>query len=98
MSDDRLLSDDEIADGLADHPGWRREGDEIVRDFSFADFAQAFAFMTQCADLSEELNHHPDWRNVYSSVWVRLTTHDVGGLSPDDLRWAARASALADRG
>jgi len=96
MSDYRLLSDEEIVEGLAGLPGWDRDGDEIVRDFRFADFAEAFGFMTTCAELSEELNHHPDWRNVYSSVSVRLTTHDVGGLSPYDLRWAERASSIAE--
>ena len=98
MGELRRASDDEIQTGLAGLPGWERDGDELVVTFRFADFVAAFEFMTRCADLAEELNHHPDWRNIYSRVTIRLTTHDVGGLSPYDLEFAERASQLAAHG
>jgi 4a-hydroxytetrahydrobiopterin dehydratase len=65
----------------------------ISRSFRFEDFAQAFGFMSQMAIVSEKMDHHPEWFNVYNRVEVRLTTHDANGLTPRDLDWAARADA-----
>ena len=59
--------------------------DAITREFVFADFAQAFAFMTQIAIQAEKCNHHPEWFNVYNRVNITLTTHDVSGLSGRDI-------------
>ena len=97
MTELRRATDDEVTTALASLPDWTREQDELVCKFRFADFVAAFAFMTSCAELAEELNHHPDWRNLYSGVTIRLTTHDVDGLSPYDLEFARRASELAIR-
>ena len=89
-------SDSEVEAALAQLPGWFRDGDEIVADFRFGNFVEAFAFMTHMASVSEELNHHPEWSNVYSAVSVRLTTHDAGGLTRYDFDWAAKASAYSE--
>lgn len=59
--------------------------DAITREFVFTDFAQAFAFMTQIAVQAEKRNHHPEWSNVYNRVNITLTTHDVNGLSQQDI-------------
>lgn len=82
---------------LASLPGWRRaEGREaITRTFVFADFSEAFGFMTRAALAAEAMNHHPDWRNVYNRVEVLLTTHDAGGLTAKDFDLARRLDALA---
>ena len=64
------------------------DGKGIVRELHFADFVAAFGFMTQVALRAEAMNHHPEWRNVYNRVTVRLTTHDVDGLSELDLTLA----------
>lgn len=64
--------------------GWAREGDEIMRKFTFDDFSQAWGFMSRVALLCEKANHHPDWRNVWNRVDIRLTTHDAGGLTDKD--------------
>ena len=67
--------------------------DAITREFVFADFAQAFAFMTQIAIQAEKRNHHPEWFNVYNRVKITLTTHDVNGLSQLDIDMARYADA-----
>lgn len=86
-----------IAEVLAELPAWRAvEGREaIARTFVFADFARAFAFMTQTALAAEKLDHHPEWRNVYGRVEVVLATHDVGGVTELDLRLARAMDAAA---
>jgi 4a-hydroxytetrahydrobiopterin dehydratase len=68
-------------------PGWSREEkrDAISREFVFADFNRAFAFMTQVALAAEKADHHPEWSNVYNKVRITLTTHDAGGLTQKDL-------------
>ena len=94
----------QIAEHLKALPAWRLQAEgattSIARDFRFADFTQAFAFMTQVALFAERLDHHPEWSNVYSRVSIRLTTHDAGGLSARDIELARlidRAStALAE--
>lgn len=76
---------------LAQLPGWRRaDGDReaIARTFRFADFNIAFAFMTRVAIRAEQLDHHPEWFNVYNRVEVLLTTHDADGVTELDLTMA----------
>ena len=70
--------------------GWTLdpERDAIRRSWKFADFVEAFAFMTRVALLAEKADHHPEWFNVYNRVDVTLTTHDAGGLSMRDVAFA----------
>ncbi|WP_295810795.1 4a-hydroxytetrahydrobiopterin dehydratase [uncultured Nitratireductor sp.] len=78
--------------------GWElaEDGDSIQRRFVFADFSEAFAFMTRSALAAEKLNHHPDWSNVYKTVDVMLSTHDAGGLTELDFKLAAAMNRFAD--
>lgn len=62
--------------------------DAIARSYQFKDFKSAFAFMTQCAMHAEEMNHHPEWLNVWNRVEVTLSTHDSGGLTQRDIELA----------
>lgn len=62
---------------------WTNENNHLVKTFVFADFIQAFTFMTQVAFLAEKLNHHPEWTNVYNRVTIRLSTHDAGNVVTD---------------
>ena len=80
-------------------PGWTLvDGrDALQRRFVFADFAQAFAFMTEVALHAQQLDHHPEWTNVWNRVDVVLTTHDAKGLSLRDVGLAARIDAAAVR-
>jgi len=79
-------------------PNWRSDPTRgaICRAYKFADFGQAFAFMTQIALYAERHDHHPEWFNVYNRVEVTLTTHDAGGVTQRDLdlaRYADQAYA-----
>ncbi|MEZ5409010.1 MAG: 4a-hydroxytetrahydrobiopterin dehydratase [Acidimicrobiales bacterium] len=89
------LSGDEARKRLSGVPGWELDGDALVRTFTFDDFVRAFGFMASAALVAEKMNHHPEWSNVYNRVTVRLSTHDVGGLSELDFELAARMSDLA---
>ena len=84
------LTDAERDAALDQLPGWtlRDDGLAIFRDFRFADFSEAFAFMTRVALLAEKADHHPEWSNVWNRVHVTLTTHDAGGLSDRDVKLA----------
>ncbi|MEI4232334.1 4a-hydroxytetrahydrobiopterin dehydratase [Roseovarius sp. D22-M7] len=77
--------------------GWSMvEGrDAIHKSFKFADFTEAFGFMTRAAIWAEKWNHHPEWFNVYNRVDVTLSTHDVGGLSSLDAKLARKFDGLA---
>ena len=58
--------------------GWQREGGALRREFRFANFSEAFAFMSRVALAAEKMDHHPNWSNVYNRVVIELTTHDAG--------------------
>jgi len=77
--------------------GWKDEGgrDALVKTFVFANFVEAFGFMTRAALWAEKWNHHPEWSNVYKTVVVTLTTHDAGGLSDLDVKLASKMDRLA---
>ena len=76
--------------------GWAHDEarDAITKEFKFADFAQAFSWMTQAALWAEKWNHHPEWSNTYNRVTVTLTTHDAGGLSALDAKLARKMDSL----
>jgi 4a-hydroxytetrahydrobiopterin dehydratase len=89
----KKLSRPEVEAALGSLPGWGIDGEKLHREFRFADFPRAFAFMTAMAIRAEAMNHHPEWFNVYATVKVWLTTHDAGGVSARDL---ALAHAMND--
>ncbi len=90
-----LLSDDEIRtrlDGLL----WTHEGEQITREYTFANFAEAIAFVNRVAKAAEEANHHPDiLLHGYKRVRLDLTNHSAGGLTAVDFELAARFDGLA---
>ncbi|MXO74600.1 4a-hydroxytetrahydrobiopterin dehydratase [Altererythrobacter aerius] len=90
------LTGTERDEALAALPEWAlvRDGKAIGRRFVFADFSEAFAFMTRVALLAETHDHHPEWSNVYNRVEIELTTHDAGGLSKRDAAMARAIDAL----
>jgi len=78
-------------------PQWQPvEGrDAICRTFAFKDFNAAFGFMVRVALLAEQMNHHPEWTNVWNRVEVTLSTHDAGGLTELDLKLAEAMDRIA---
>ena len=84
------LSDEQVDLQLEELTGWQREGKSIVKTYHFSDFIEAMSFMNQAAFYAESLEHHPEWRNTYNVVEVRLTNHDIGGISSLDIRLAKR--------
>ncbi|MFD2891537.1 4a-hydroxytetrahydrobiopterin dehydratase [Flavobacterium chuncheonense] len=59
---------------------WIEENNYLIKRFEFTNFIEAFSFMTQVALLAEKMNHHPEWKNVYNKVEIKLTTHDKGNI------------------
>lgn len=99
------LADAEIAQHLADlahsdpdrrsSDGWTLDSGKLRREFQFEDFNEAFGFMTRVALVAEQMNHHPEWSNVWNRVLVHLQTHDAGGLSRLDFELAAAMDRIA---
>ena len=89
--DERAAAFDEL--GEWDYDETR---DALTRTFVFADFVEAFGFMTRVAILAEKADHHPEWSNIYNRVDVLLTTHDAGGLSARDVALARGIERLLD--
>lgn len=81
-------SETEAAAKLVFLEGWTFKNNGIEKVFEFRDFVDAFSFMTKIAMEAEKMNHHPDWSNVYNKVTIRLSTHDVGGLTDKDFQLA----------
>ena len=78
-------------------PGWSEVSgrDAIGKTFVFKDFNEAFGFMTRAALVAEKMDHHPEWRNVYKTVEVVLSTHDAGGVTGLDIELAKTMNAIA---
>ena len=70
-------------------------GDGIAKTFTFKNFNAAFGFMTRVALVAEKMDHHPEWRNVYRTVEVTLSTHDAGGVTERDIRLARSMDEIA---
>lgn len=90
----QLLAEDDIASRLEDTE-WRREGDELVRDWQFENFAGAIQFVNHVAEAAEEANHHPDILiHGWNKVRLSLTNHSAGGLTDADFEMAARIDGV----
>ena len=88
------LSESSIEEKLKNLPGWSVKNDKLHKEFQFNDFNQAFGFMTRAAMEIEKMNHHPEWFNVYNRILVELTTHDVGGITDNDVNLARILNSL----
>ena len=84
------LSEGELERDLSEIPEWEMKAGKLHREIKFDDFSEAFSFMTRAAIVSEKMNHHPEWSNVYNIVTIDLTTHDAGGVTQLDINWAKK--------
>jgi len=89
------LPHQDIKDELKNLPGWSIVNEKLHKEFQFDSFNQAFGFMTRAAMEIEKMNHHPEWFNVYNRIIVELTTHDVGGITKNDVNLAKILDSLA---
>jgi 4a-hydroxytetrahydrobiopterin dehydratase len=89
-----LLSDEDVASKLQGSD-WRREGDEIVREWKFKDFGEAMSFVNRVAEAADEANHHPDiLLHGWNKVRLSLTNHSAGGLTAADFEMAGKFDAV----
>src|SRR2546425_13038692 len=90
------LSAKQITATTAALPGWSFKRDALAKSFKFGSFREAMSFMSRVAFEAEELNHHPEWTNVYNRVAVRLNTHDAGGkVTEKDVELATRIQQIS---
>ncbi len=89
-----LLGQQELTSLIELLPNWKIKNSKLCREWEFRNFVEAFGFMTKVAMLSEKLNHHPEWNNVYSKVTIELTTHDLNGLTSLDVQLAKAIDLL----
>ena len=79
---------------MASLDGWELQDGKLHREFKFKNFVEAWGFMSRVALLAEKMNHHPEWFNVWNTVRIDLSTHEVGGLSNFDVELATKIKAL----
>ena len=85
MGDFTRLDENEIKKSLESIDGWSVDDDKLFREFTFPRFIEAFGFMASVATVAEKQDHHPEWFNVYNRVEIRLTTHEAGGITENDI-------------
>ena len=91
-----LLDNEELKELAVNLPGWKISNQKIEKKFSFNNFIEAFSFMTKVALICEKHNHHPNWENVYSTVNIQFSTHDLGGISNLDQILASEINKLIE--
>ncbi|MET0727163.1 MAG: 4a-hydroxytetrahydrobiopterin dehydratase [Acidimicrobiales bacterium] len=94
MPDDALPAD-EVERRLEERPEWTLVDGRLHRDLTFADFTEAFAFMTRTAAAAERLDHHPDWSNSWNKVVIDITSHAAGGITARCFELAAAVDEAA---
>ncbi|MBG7608394.1 MAG: 4a-hydroxytetrahydrobiopterin dehydratase [Verrucomicrobia bacterium] len=94
MSD--LLEDDELTTALKKCPEWESEKKYIFRVFEFEEFMDGIDFVSTVAEIAEEAQHHPDISIKHTKVTLKVTTHDVGGVTDLDIQLAQRIDNLVD--
>jgi 4a-hydroxytetrahydrobiopterin dehydratase len=82
-------------EGIEAPDGWELVDGKLHREFAFADFVEAFGFMTSAALVAQAMDHHPDWSNSWNRVVVDLSSHDAGAVTDRDVTLARRMAELA---
>tara|TARA_B100000214_G_C23388314_1_gene365993 strand:+ start:184 stop:471 length:288 start_codon:yes stop_codon:yes gene_type:complete len=91
-----LIEHKQLKNFLNKNPSWIIYNKKIKKEFEFSNFIEAFGFITKVALLSEKIDHHPNWQNTYNKVTIELTTHDIGGITTNDIKLAEAIDKLID--
>ncbi len=91
-----LIEKNQLDYFIEKNPSWILYNATIKKDFKFKNFIEAFGFMSKVALLSEKMDHHPNWQNTYNKVTIQLTTHDMGGITTNDIKLAKAIDKLID--
>lgn len=91
----RKLSDEEVKLALSRLAGWQVVGGKLHREYKFKDFVTAWGFMTSAALVIQQMDHHPEWFNVYHTVRIELVSHDAKGITRRDVDLATKLEDLA---
>ena len=94
MTETVKLTETQVSEAVSSLAGWELLDGKLHREFQFRNFIEGFGFMARVALVAEKMNHHPEWFNVWNTVRIDLSTHDVGGLSSRDVELAKAISAL----
>lgn len=86
-----------IKDEISRLSGWKIKEGKLCKQFQFADFREAWDFMSQVAIIAESMQHHPDWHNVYNQVDITLFTHDANGLTQKDIDLAKAIEEILEK-
>ena len=89
-----LIEKNQLDSFIKKNPSWIIDNKTIKKEFKFENFIEAFGFMSKVALLSEKIDHHPDWQNIYNKVKINLTTHDKGGITTNDTKLAESIDKL----
>ena len=93
----KLLQNEALKELSVIIPRWVIMENHIEREFNFSNFIEAFSFMTKIAFICEKHNHHPNWENVYSKVIIKLSTHDLGGITNLDQTIASKINDIFEK-
>jgi 4a-hydroxytetrahydrobiopterin dehydratase len=93
---EKRIANDDAQRRVRELPGWELQTDAITREFTFAGFPEAVAFVVRLAFAAEAVDHHPDLLINYKRVRVTYSTHSAGGLTEKDFTGAAGATPIAD--
>ena len=91
-----LLEQNQLDYFIEKNPSWIIDNKMIKKEFKFDTFIDAFGFMSKVAILSEKMNHHPNWQNTYNKVTIELTTHDMDGITTNDINLSEAIDKLID--
>jgi 4a-hydroxytetrahydrobiopterin dehydratase len=85
---------EDLENEIKDLKEWKKIEKKLEKNFKFIDFVEAFGFVTKIALIAEKMNHHPDIKITYNSVEIELTTHDINGISRNDVTLARKIDEL----
>ena len=91
-----LIEKNDLNYFIENNPSWVIDNKTIKKEFKFKNFIEAFGFISKVALLSEKMDHHPNWQNIYNKVIINLTTHDMSGITTNDIKLAEAIDKLID--